>query len=58
MSTGNGIEADAEWSTEAQPADDRPAVSVSRTSPEKAVFLEEGNTDAWIATDLTVDLEP
>lgn len=25
-------------------------------TPERTVFTEEGNSDGWIATDLTVDL--
>lgn len=36
-------------------AEDHPAVAVSCTSPDRTVFTEEGNTDAWIATDLTVE---
>jgi len=30
------------------------AVTAHRSSPERVVFTEEGNTDGWIATDLTV----
>jgi hypothetical protein len=30
---------------------------MSCTSPDRTVFTEEGNTDAWIATDLTVELD-
>ena len=38
------------------PADGgRPAVAVHECSPERVVFVEEENTDAWIATDLAVD---
>ncbi|UTF53479.1 hypothetical protein [Natronosalvus rutilus] len=33
-------------------------VTCHETRPGKAVFTEWNNTDAWIATDLTVDLEP
>lgn len=29
-----------------------------RTSPERTVFIEDGQADAWIATDLVVDLRP
>jgi hypothetical protein len=32
------------------------AVTAHRSSPGRAVFTEAGNTDAWIATDLTVDV--
>jgi len=42
----------------ADAADDpeRTPVSMHCTNPDRAVFIEEGNTDGWIATDLTVDL--
>lgn len=39
-------------------ADPDRAVSACRTSAERTVFTEEGNTDGWIATDLTVDPRP
>ena len=32
-------------------------VSIHTTRPGRRVFVEDGNTDGWIATDLTVDLE-
>jgi hypothetical protein len=32
-------------------------ISVHRSSPDRVVFTEENNTDGWIATDVTVDLE-
>lgn len=32
-------------------------VTAHATAPEKTVFVESGNHDAWIATDLVVDLE-
>ncbi|MFB6161006.1 MAG: hypothetical protein ABEJ61_07495 [Haloferacaceae archaeon] len=34
-----------------------PVVSAHRTSPNRTVFTEEGNSDAWIATDLVVDVD-
>ncbi len=52
MSTGDRIEVSADES-----ADARPTVAASRCSPDRTVFVEQGNTDAWIATDLTVELE-
>jgi hypothetical protein len=52
MSTGDRTERGAEESTDA-----RPIVAASRCSPDRIVFTEQGNTDAWIATDLTVELE-
>jgi hypothetical protein len=33
-----------------------PEISVCESSPGKSVFLESGNTDGWIASDLTVDV--
>ncbi|NGM70933.1 hypothetical protein G6M89_18315 [Natronolimnobius sp. AArcel1] len=33
-------------------------VTCHETRPGKTVFTECDNTDGWIATDLTVDLEP
>lgn len=32
-------------------------VTAHRSSPERLVFTEQGNTDGWIATDLAVSLE-
>lgn len=32
-------------------------ITAHATAPEKTVFVESGNHDAWIATDLVVDLE-
>lgn len=32
-----------------------PTVSVCESSPGRTVFLEAGNTDGWIASDLTVE---
>ncbi len=36
---------------------DTPLVTCHTTRPGKAVFTERKNADAWIATDLTVDLD-
>lgn len=33
-----------------------PDVSVCESRPGKLVFLEAGNTDGWIATDVAVEL--
>jgi hypothetical protein len=40
-------------------ADDteRTRVSTHRTNPDRTVFIEENNSDGWIATDLTVVLD-
>jgi len=32
-------------------------VSVHRSSPERVVFTEADNTDGWIATDLSVEVQ-
>ncbi|MFB6281752.1 MAG: hypothetical protein ABEH40_07015 [Haloferacaceae archaeon] len=37
--------------------DAEPAVSAHRTTPDRVVFTEEGNSDGWIASDLTVEPE-
>ncbi|WP_199174841.1 hypothetical protein [Halegenticoccus soli] len=39
-----------------EPGEPEFCVSACRTSPNRTVFTEEGNSDGWIATDLTVDL--
>lgn len=33
-----------------------PDISVCESRPGNAVFLEDGNTDGWIASDVTVDV--
>lgn len=33
-----------------------PSISICESCPGKAVFLESGNTDGWISSDLTVDV--
>jgi hypothetical protein len=35
-----------------------PLVSALRTSPERIVFTEDGNSDGWIATDHATELRP
>ena len=40
--------------TDAVPA---PRISALRSSPERVVFTEDGNTDGWIASDTTVEVE-
>jgi hypothetical protein len=41
----------------ATPEDDAPRIKSHRATAERTVFTEEGNTDGWIATDLTVECE-
>mgnify|MGYP006885837431 FL=1 len=68
MERGNPIEDASDESTAEVPGElvegvpdesveDRPTVAMSCTSPDRTVFTEEGNTDAWIATDMTVELD-
>lgn len=38
-------------------SDSSSRVAACRTSPGRTVFMERGNTDGWIATDHTVELE-
>jgi hypothetical protein len=33
-----------------------PEIAVCESCPGKAVFLESGNTDGWIASDVTVEV--
>jgi hypothetical protein len=48
-------ESQPEQAADAEPGD-RPQITVCESRPEKAVFLEAGNTDGWIASDFTVDI--
>jgi len=36
--------------------DDRPAIAVRESKPGRAVFVEDGNTEGWIASDRTVEV--
>lgn len=36
---------------------DTPEIAACESSPERVVFLESGNNDAWIASDVIVDVE-
>lgn len=53
-STHPGIDADA---TEDDEKATLHGVSVHTTCPGRHVFVEDDNTDAWIATDLVVSAE-
>ncbi|WP_165351463.1 hypothetical protein [Halogeometricum borinquense] len=33
-----------------------PEISVCESCPGKSVFIEDGNTDGWISSDMTVDV--
>lgn len=39
------------------PEDERAAIAAHESCPGRVVFTEEGNSDGWIATDLTVEVE-
>lgn len=41
----------------ARDEEDCPAVTAHECSSDRTVFTEDGNTDAWIATDTTVSLD-
>lgn len=32
-------------------------IAALRSSPDRTVFTEDGNSDGWISTDVTVDIE-
>jgi hypothetical protein len=38
-------------------AHDEVQVTALRSSPERTVFTEDDNSDGWISTDVTVDIE-
>ena len=37
-------------------SDEAPKISICESCPGKSVFLEAGNTDGWISSNLTVDV--
>lgn len=45
-----------EVDTDDDGVDGAPSVSAHRTSPDRTVLTEEGNSDGWIASDLVVEL--
>jgi hypothetical protein len=40
-----------------QESSSAPRISALRSSTERVVFTEDGNTDGWIASDTTVGVE-
>jgi hypothetical protein len=48
---------DTETTESPSESTDAPLVSAHGPSPERTVFTEQGNPDAWIATDTLVELE-
>ena len=50
-------EADNDRTTDAVEDPNEQVVAACETSPGNTVFTEQGNSDAWIATDLTVSPE-
>jgi hypothetical protein len=38
------------------PSEDRPELSVCKSAPGKAVFIESKNSDGWIAIDAPVEV--
>jgi len=55
MTTGTQSRADAAPDPTHE-SEDRPAISVCESCPGRAVFIESGNTDGWIASDDTVEV--
>lgn len=51
-----GRQSHTEDIAEPEPVPDTPEISVCGSDPETSVFLESGNTDGWIASDLTVEI--
>lgn len=45
-------------STDSDANDNPPTINSHETTPERIVFTETGNTDGWIATDLTLPITP
>lgn len=54
MPEGTQSEGDIQTGSESE---DRPQITVCESCPDKAIFIESGNTDGWIASDLTVDVD-
>lgn len=42
--------------SEEEPSEIQTPLAAHKASPDRTVFTEEGNTDGWIATDLTVPI--
>lgn len=53
MAVGTRARGTADHDVEPQ---ETPDVSVCETCPGRAVFIEAGNTDGWIASDTTYDV--
>jgi hypothetical protein len=53
MAAGTHPEAESRTEPEAY---DGPEISICECGPGRTVFIESGNTDGWIASDLTVDV--
>ena len=50
------LEPDGDSLVAADTETDAPALSLHETRPGRNVLTEDGNTDGWIASDLTVDV--
>lgn len=50
-----GTQSHSERTSDPEPREG-PEISVCESSPGKSVFLESGNTDGWIASDVTMDV--
>ncbi|MFB6121777.1 MAG: hypothetical protein ABEJ68_11760 [Halobacteriaceae archaeon] len=47
---------DADTASQEKP--ERPSVAACESCPGRTVFVEDGNSDGWIASDLTVEPTP
>jgi hypothetical protein len=50
-----GTQSHPERAVESDPSE-TPEVSVCESCPGTSIFLESGNTDGWMASDLTVEV--
>jgi len=53
MPARDRIAAEETLHSDEQPYRPDPSVTAHRTSPDRYVFTESGNTDAWISSDVT-----
>jgi hypothetical protein len=56
LDDGSPVGRGAETGTRTEPPTPAVSVSAHQSAPGRVVFVEDGNSDAWIATDLTVGL--
>ncbi|GGC54284.1 hypothetical protein [Haloferax sulfurifontis] len=52
---GAGTQSNSESASEPD-RPDSPEISVCKGGPGKSVFMESGNSDGWISSDVTIDV--